>query len=69
MDFVYKLFRYNYTYYDAQGYEEKDTEYALLYVPKDASFNNNRSTLFQRLNKKNYQEIDIESVVDLTVMF
>ena len=68
MDFVYKLFRYNYTYY-VQGTEEQDTEYALLYVPKDASFNNNRSTLFQKRNEKNYHEIDIESVVDLTVKF
>lgn len=68
MNFVYKLFRYNYTYY-VQGTEEQDTEYALLYVPEDASFNNNRSTLFQRRNEKNYHEIDIESVVDLTVKF
>lgn len=68
MNFVYKLFRYNYTYY-VQGTEEHDTEYALLYVPEDASFNNNRSTLFRRRNKKYYHEIDIESVVDLTVNF
>ncbi len=68
MNFVYKLFRYNYTYC-VQGTEEQDTEYALLYVPEDASFNNNRSTLFQRRNEKNYHEIDIESVVDLTVKF
>ena len=68
MNFVYKLFRYNYTYY-VQGTEEQDTEYALLYVPEDASFNNNRSTLFQSRNEKNYHEIDIESVVDLTVKF
>lgn len=68
MNFVYKLFRYNYTYY-VQGTEEQDTEYALLYVPEDASFNNNRSTLFQRRYEKNYHEIDIESVVDLTVKF
>ena len=68
MNFVYKLFRYNYTYY-VQGTEEQDTEYALLYVPEDASFNNNRSTLFQKRNEKHYHEIDIESVVDLTVKF
>lgn len=68
MNFVYKLFRYNYTYY-VQGTEEQDTEYALLYVPEDASFSNNRSTLFQKRNEKNYHEIDIESVVDLTVKF
>jgi len=68
MNWVYKLFRYNYTYY-VQGTEERDSEYALLYVPEDASFNNNRSTLLNARHRKNYHEIDIESVVDLTIKF
>lgn len=68
MKFVYKLFKYNYTYY-VQGTEEHGTEYALLYVPEDASFNNNRSTLFRRRNEKNHHEIDIKSVEDLTMKF
>ena len=44
MEFVYKLFKYSYRYY-VQGTEEKSEEYALLRVPKNASFANNRSTL------------------------
>ena len=68
MNFVYKLFKYTYTYY-VQGTEEKDIEYALLHVPEDATFNNNRSTLFNKRNKEHCHEIDIESVEDLTVRF
>lgn len=68
MEFVNKLFKYTYTYY-VQGTEEQGTEYALMYVPKDATFNNNRSTLLNRRNKEYYHEIDVESVQDLTVNF
>jgi hypothetical protein len=66
MNYVYKLFKYAYTYY-VQGTEEHDVEYALLYVPEDATFNNNRSLLYSQRNKPYYHEIDIESVEDLTV--
>jgi hypothetical protein len=68
MGWVYKLFRYNYTYY-VQGTEEHDSEYALLYVPEDASFNNNRSTLLNARYRKYDHEIDIDSVTDLTIKF
>jgi len=68
MNWVYKLFRYRYTYY-VQGTEEQDIEYALLYVPEDASFNNNRSTLMNARYRKYDHEIDIESVTDLTIKF
>ena len=68
MKFVYKLFKYNYTYY-VQGTEENDVEYALLYVPEDVTFNNNRSTLFEKRYQKHYHEIDIDSVEDLTISF
>ena len=68
IEFVNKLFKYTYTYY-VQGTEERDVEYALMYVPKDATFNNNRSTLFNRKYRKYDHEIDIESVQDLTVNF
>lgn len=67
-NWVYKLFRYTYTYY-CQGTEEHDVEYALLYVPEDATFNNNRSTLLNARYRKYNHEIDIESVVDLTIKF
>ena len=68
MNFVYKLFKYRYTYY-VQGTEEIGEEYALLYVPESATFNNNRSTLIQKRDKKGIHEIDIESVIDLTINF
>jgi len=68
MEFTYKLFKYKYTYY-VQGTEEIDIDYALLKVPKDASFNNNRSTLINNRYKKYSHEIDIESVEDVTIHF
>ena len=68
MKWVYKLFKYSYTYY-VQGTEEHGEEYALMYVPEDASFNNNRSTLLNKRHREYYHEIDINSVVDLTVKF
>lgn len=63
MEFVYKLFRYNYIYH-IQGTKERGTEYALLYVPKDSTFNNN-----ERRNENYYHEIDIGSIEDLTICF
>ena len=68
MKFVYKLFKYTYIYY-VQGTKERDVEYALLYVPEDASFSNNRSTLFNEKYREYDHEIDIESVQDLTIKF
>lgn len=66
MEFVHRLFKYDYKYY-VQGTEERATEYALMTVPKDTTFNNNRSTLFQKRNKPGEHEVDLESVVDLTI--
>ena len=68
MTFVYKLFSYSYIYY-CQGTKEHGVEYALLCVPENASFNNNRSTLFANRNQKYNHEIDVESIVDLTIKF
>jgi len=68
MEFVYKLFQYDYKYYN-QGTEEWNVGYALLHVPKGATFNNNRSTLFEKRNQKYNHEIDIMSVQDLTINF
>jgi hypothetical protein len=67
MEFVNKLFRYNYTSY-CQGTADHGWEYALLYVPKNATFNNNRSTLINKRHTDNH-EIDIDSVEDLTIEF
>ena len=68
MKFVNKLFKYNYIYF-VQGTEERGTEYVLLYVPENASFNNNRSTVYEDRNKPHYHEIDIESITDMTIKF
>lgn len=62
---IYKLFKYSYKYY-VQGTEEHDIEYALLHVHKNASFNNNRSTLINERHNSNH-EIDIESVEDMSI--
>lgn len=66
MEWTYRLFKYNYKYY-VQGTEEWSTDYALIYAPKDASFNNVRSGLFNAKNKEYYYEIDLESVEDMTI--
>lgn len=68
MNWVYKLFTYTYTYY-VQGSEERDTGYALMHVPENASFNNNRSTLMKARHIPDVYEIDLESVKDLTIKF
>jgi hypothetical protein len=68
MEIIGKLFKYEYTYY-CQGSRELGTEYALLRVPDDATFNNNRSTLMNKLSVQHLYEIDIESVKDLTIYF
>jgi len=68
MEKIYKLFEYSYTYYN-QGTEETDIGYALLHVPNDASFNNNRSTLLNNKHVEGSHEIDFESVKDLTIEF
>ena len=68
MEFVNKLFKYTcYTY--CQGTRDRDVDYALLYVPNDASFNNNRSTLINKKHREGYYEIDINSVEDMTIKF
>lgn len=62
--FVYKLFKYNYMYY-SQGTQEVSTEYALLFVPADASFSNNRSTLVNARQKEYDHEIILDSVTEI----
>jgi hypothetical protein len=68
LNWVYKLFKYKYTYH-CQGTEEVAEDYALMYVPEDASFNNNRSTLMNKKHREYDYEIDIHSVEDLTIRF
>lgn len=68
MEFVYKLFKYNYITY-CQGTADRNEGYALLHVPEDASFNNNRSTLFNAKHVDGVYEIDPDSVEDVTIRF
>ena len=68
MEFVNKLFKYIY-YYNNQGTDERCIEYALLNVPKDATFENNRSTLYKTRNNELYHNIDINTIKDLTIQF
>ena len=64
---AYKLF--GYTYYTwCQGTKDRNYGYALLYVPVDAGFNNNRSRLMNAKHIENHYEIDINSVEDLTII-
>ena len=64
MEFTTKLFKYTYIWY-CQGSEEKSIDYALLHVPKNASFNNNRSTLIEKIDL----DIILDSVEDCTIYF
>jgi len=68
MEFVNKLFKYRYENYN-QGSIHTHTEYALLNVPEDATFNNNVATLVENRHVEYYHEIDISSVEDLTIKF
>ena len=63
---VNKLFKYTYHTY-CQGTRDRGEDYALLYVPDDASFSNNRSTLFNEKHIEGVYEIDIHSVEDVTI--
>jgi len=63
-----RLLKYNYKY-DCQGTDEYGVDYALVFAPKDACFNNVRSTLFNEKYKKNDYEIDINSVENMTIKY
>ena len=62
----YVLLEYDYTTY-CQGSEDFNRGQALIHCPEDCSFNNIRSTLFNRKYRKGVYEIDIESVRDVTI--
>ena len=66
MEWSYRLLKYEYKWY-CQGTEEWATEYALIYAPADASFNNIRSVLFKQRHNDYNHIIDINSVKDLTI--
>jgi len=62
----YVLLGYTYTTY-CQGTADRNEGTALIHCPEDCSFNNIRSTLLNKKYHKGVYEIDIESVVDLTI--
>lgn len=68
MNWVYKLFRYTYISH-CQGTVDSNEGYALLHVPIDDTFNDNRATLFKGRNKNYDHEVDIKSIEDCTVNF
>jgi len=62
----YVLLEYNYTSY-CQGTADRSVGQALIHCPEDCSFNNIRSTLFNRRHREGDYEIDIKSVRDMTI--
>ena len=68
MEWKYVLLEYNYTTY-CQGTADRNHGFALIHLPKDATFVDARSALFNAKNRKNYYEIDIDSVEDMTIEF
>jgi hypothetical protein len=62
----YVLLGYIYTTY-CQGTADRYGGMALIHCPNDCSFNNIRSTLFNERHRKGVYEIDVDSVVDLTI--
>ena len=66
MEWKYVLLEYNYVTY-CQGTEDKNYGMALIHCPKDASFNNVRSTLFNARHIEGVYEIDIDSVKNATI--
>ena len=62
----YVLLEYDFTEY-CQGSADRGRTMALIHCPEDCSFNNIRSTLFNKRYRKNYHEIDIDTVIDVTI--
>lgn len=50
-----------------QGTEDNNHTMALIYCPEDCSFNNIRSTLFNKRHDVYNHRIDIDSVKDVTI--
>ena len=69
MTLVYKLFRYRFATYSQGTRDGNGVDFALLHVPSDASFNNNKGLLMQRKHKEGIYEIDLKSIEDCTVTF
>lgn len=68
MDWKYVLLEYDYSK-DCQGTTDWYHGYALIHLPKDATFIDARSALFNAKHRKYDHEIDIDSVEDCTIEF
>ena len=62
----YVLLEYVYHTY-CQGTRDRNYGQALIHCPEDCSFNNIRSALINRKHREGVYEIDINSVVDVTI--
>ena len=60
------LLRYIYISH-CQGTEDRGIDYALVYAPDNASFNNIRSRLMMQKNREYDYEIDVDSVENMTI--
>ena len=60
------LLRYGYEYH-CQGTAERAIDYALIYAPEDAAFNNIRSRLMMQKHREYSYEIDVDSVENMTI--
>ena len=61
-----RLLEYRYRY-SVQGTDEEGIDFALVYVPENASFAIARSVLINQRYQKFDHEIIIESVIDKTI--
>ena len=66
MEWKYVLLEYVYYTY-CQGTRDRNLGQALIHCPKDCSFNNIRSTLFEKKQRKGIYEIDVNSIEDITI--
>jgi len=66
MEWKYVLLEYDYISH-CQGSEDLGSASALIHCPADCSFNNIRSTLYQKRNRPYNHEILIDTVKDVTI--
>jgi len=66
MEWKYVLLEYDFIEF-CQGSEDRGTTMVLIHCPADCSFNNIRSTLYQKRHRENYHEILIDTVIDVTI--
>ena len=68
MNLIYKLFKYQYHYYN-QGTKEIDVEYVLLHIPENIDIYDIKELLYQQRHDHYNHNIDLDSIVDLSIKF